>query len=50
MSINVNNQSMIIKYCIPHGVSIDSYQGDSSQTEILMKLVSAPRYAVYLKD
>ena len=49
-AINGNTWSMITKYCIPRGVWIDSYEDDSSQSEILMKLVSAPRYDVYLKD
>ena len=39
-AINGNTWSMIKKYCIPRGVWIDSYEDDSSQSEILMKLVS----------
>ena len=41
---------MITKYYIPCGVWINSYKNYTSQSEILMKLVSAPRYDVYLKD
>ena len=48
--INDNTWSIIIKYYIPRGVWIDSYEDDSSQSEILMKLVLAPRHDVYLKD
>ena len=49
-TINGNTWSMITKYCIPRGIWIDSYKDDSSQSEILIKLVLAPRYNVYLKD
>ena len=41
---------MITKYSIPRSVWIDSYEDDSSQSKILMKLVSAPKYDVYFKD
>ena len=41
---------MITKYYIPRSIWIDSYKDDSSQFKILMRLVSAPRYDVYLKD
>ena len=48
--IHGNTWSMITKYCIPCGVLINNYENDSSQSEILMKLVSTPRYDADLKD
>ena len=49
-AINGNTWSMIKKYCIPWGIWIDCYEYDSNQSEILMKLVSAPTYDIDLKD
>lgn len=45
-----NTGSMITKYYILRNIWIDSYEYDSSQFEILKKLVLAPRYDVGLND
>ena len=34
----------------PRGIWIDNYKGPGSQSEILIKLVSAPKYDTKLKD
>ena len=49
-AINGNIQSMIKKYCIPSGNWIDSYEDDSSQSQILMQFVSGKKYDIKLSD
>lgn len=41
---------MIKKYCILHGIWIDSYKDNSSQSKILMKLILGKKYNTKLSD
>ena len=46
-ALNGKTWNKILTYCIPRGVWIEE---SDNQSEVLMKLVSAPTYDIYLED
>ena len=46
-ALNGKTWKKILTYCIPRGIWIEE---SNNQSEVLMKLVSAPTYDIYLED